>query len=66
MNKKIFFLISRTVFVFALLVFAMGCKDDAVNDGETPEDNAQTLYQEKVDYMNTDAAIISGLVKGEL
>lgn len=66
MNKKIFFLISRTAFVFALLVFAMGCKDDAVNDGEAPEDNVQTLYQEKVDYMNTDAAIISGLVKGEL
>ena len=66
MNKKMLFLISRTAFVFALLVFAMGCKDDAVNDSETPEDNAQTLYQEKVDYMNTDAAIISGLVKGEL
>lgn len=66
MKKKLWLLFCRTAFVFALLVFAMGCKDDAVNDGETPEDNAQTLYQEKVDYMNTDAAIISGLVKGEL
>lgn len=66
MNKKMLFLISRAAFVFVLLVFAMGCKDDAVNDGEAPEDNVQTLYQEKVDYMNTDAAIISGLVKGEL
>lgn len=66
MNKKMLFLVSRTAFVFALLVFAMGCKDDAVNDGETPEDNAQTLYQEKVDCMNTDAEIISGLVNGGL
>ena len=66
MNKKMLFLISRTAFVFALLVCAMGCKDDVVNDGDGSEDNVQTLYQDKVDYMNTDVAIISGLVNGNL
>lgn len=66
MNKNFSILISRTAFVFALLVIAMGCKDDVVNDGECPEDNVQTLYQDKVDYMNTDVSIISQLVKGEL
>ena len=66
MNKKLWFLFCRTVLVFAFLGCTMGCKDDVVNDGGDSEDNAQTLYQEKVDYMNTDAAIISGLMKGEL
>lgn len=66
MKKKLLFLFCRTAFVFALLACIMGCKDDVVNDGEGSEDDVQTLYQDKVDYMNTDAVIISGLVKGEL
>ena len=66
MNKKLLFLISRTAFVFALLACTIGCKDDVVNDGKGSEDNVQTLYQDKVDYMNTDASIIGGLVKGNL
>lgn len=66
MNKNLLFLICRTAFVFALLACTIGCKDDVVNDGKGSEDNVQTLYQDKVDYMNTDAAIIGGLVKGDL
>ena len=66
MNKKLWFLFCRTVLVFAFLGCTMGCKDDVVNDSGDSEDNAQTLYQDKVDYMNTDAAIISALMKGEL
>lgn len=66
MNKKLSFLFCRMAFVFALLACTMGCKDDVVNGDEGKEDNAQTLYQDKVDYMNNDAAIISGLVNGGL
>lgn len=66
MNKKLLFLISRTAFVFALLACTIGCKDEVVNDGKGSEDNVQTLYQDKVDYMNTDASIIGGLVNGDL
>ena len=66
MNKNLRFLFCRTALVFAFLGCVMGCKDDVVNDGGDSEDNAQTLYQDKVDYMNMDAAIISALMKGEL
>lgn len=67
MNKKMLFLISRAAFVFAFLVFAMGCKDDVVNDGDiTDGETVETLYQDKVDCMNIDAEIISGLVNGSL
>ena len=66
MNKKMLFLISRTALVFALLIVIMGCKDDAVNDGDVTEGDAETLYQDRVDYMNIDAEIISGLVRNEL
>lgn len=67
MNKKMLFLISRAAFVFVLLVFAMGCKDDAVNDGDiTDGETVETLYQDKVDCMNIDAEIINGLVNGSL
>lgn len=66
MNKKTFFLFCRTAFVFVLLGGIMGCKDDVVNDGNVTEDDVETLYQDKVDYMNIDAKIINGLVKNEL
>ena len=67
MNKKMLFLISRTAFVFVLLALAMGCKDDSVNDGDiTDGETVETLYQDKVDCMNIDAEIISGLVNGSL
>ena len=66
MNKKTFFLFCRTAFVFVLLGGIMGCKDDVVNDGNVTEDDVETLYQDKVDYMNIDAKIINRLVKNDL
>lgn len=66
MNKKSLFLFCRTTLVFALLACTIGCKDDVVNDGGNTEENVETLYQDKVDYMNTDAAIISELENGGL
>ena len=66
MNKNILFLTSRTALVFAFMALAIGCKDDTVNDIETTEGDVQTLYQDKVDYMNNDARIISALVQGGL
>lgn len=65
MNKNILSLICRTPFVFVLLGLALGCKDDVVNDDISSE-NVETLYQNKVDAMNTDAAIIGGLENGGL
>ena len=66
MNKNILLLACRTAFVFTIMALAIGCKDDTVNDIETTEGDVQTLYQDKVDYMNNDARIISALVQGGL
>lgn len=66
MNKNLNFLFCRIAIVFVLLGVTMGCKDNAVNDGDTIKDEVETLYQDKVDKMNVDATIISRLVNGTL
>lgn len=67
LNKNLSLLFCRVVFVFVLFVFSCACKDDVVNDGNVNEgENVETIYQEKVDIMNTDAGIISSLVNGEM
>ncbi len=66
MNKNLNFLFCRIAIVFVLLGVTMGCKDNAVSDGDTTKDEVETLYQDKVDKMNVDATIISKLVNGAL
>ena len=66
MNKNLNFLFCRIAIVFVLLGVTMGCKDNAVNDGDATKDEVETLYQDKVDKMNVDATIISRLVNGTL
>lgn len=66
MKKNLYFLFCRITFVFVLLGITVGCKDNVVNDGNNTDSNVETLYQDRVDNINIDAEIISGLVKNEL